>query len=84
MKVCKVVVTTKAIEEYRGQLLVFPVAHSRKKTPRCSAAVSRLVSEFFKLGDFSAKQDQTLLLYPAQTGSNKKIRMAMVNAAENA
>ncbi len=78
MKVCKVVVTTKAIEEYRGQLLVFPVAHSRKKTPRCSAAVSRLVSEFFKLGDFSAKQDQTLLLYPAQTGSNKKIRARRV------
>ncbi len=78
MNVCKVVVTTKAIEEYSGQLLVFPVARSRKKTPRCSAAVGRQVSEFFKLGDFSGKQDQTLMLYPSQAGSSKKFKARRV------
>jgi leucyl aminopeptidase len=52
--------------KFKGDLLVFFVASGKKERFQCDKRILPVVREIQKLGDFSAKKNESLLLYPGQ------------------
>ena len=57
--------TTRGVEKYKGDMLVYFVHQQDKKGPVCeNKNVQSIVRLAFQAGDFSGKEGETLLFYP--------------------
>ncbi|WP_163336635.1 leucyl aminopeptidase [Desulfopila sp. IMCC35008] len=62
----EVVVSTEDPISFKGDLLVCFVASGRKDSLDCDKRILQVVYEIQQLGDFSAKENECILLYPSQ------------------
>ena len=66
MKTTRLVVTSKNLMSYNGDLLVFFAIQQKKTCPACDDLVKPSVEAAFELGDFSGKPTQHFLFYPSR------------------
>lgn len=62
----EVIVSATDPMKFHGDLLVFFVASGKKDSMVCDKRILPVVQDIQKLGDFSAKQNECILLYPSQ------------------
>lgn len=67
MKSTRLTVTQKDIHDFKGDLLVFCALKRENKLPWCDDEIISMVTHAHELGDFSGKEDETLLFYPEQS-----------------
>ncbi|SMC63477.1 leucyl aminopeptidase [Desulfocicer vacuolatum DSM 3385] len=67
MKSTRLTVTQKNIYDFKGDLLVFCALKREKQVPLCDDEIMAMVTHVHELGDFSGKENQTLLYYPEQS-----------------
>ena len=71
--------TTQDPVKYKGGMLVFFVYQQDKKAPQCdNREVQETVRLAFKAGDFSGKEEETLLFYPSPRGKLLAQRVLVV------
>lgn len=71
--------TTRNVEEYKGDMLVYFVYQQKKKVPVCeNKHVQNTVRLAFQAGDFSGKEGETLLFYPPAKGKIPAKRILVV------
>lgn len=66
------VVSTKDPLKYDGDLLVHFASSGKKEKILCDKHLKEMVSELHQLGDFSAKENETILFYPSQYSAKFK------------
>ena len=72
-------ITTRDVEEYKGDMLVYFVYQQKKKVPVCeNKHVQNTVRLAFQAGDFSGKEGETLLFYPPAKGKIPAKRILVV------
>jgi len=64
MDITKLSVSRKDIAAYRGDLLVICMAQPEQGLPSCDERLRPLAIKAIELGDFTAKKDEVLVLYP--------------------
>jgi len=64
MNTTKLSVSSKDIVAYRGDLLVICMAQPEQGLPSCEDRLRPLAMNALELGDFKAKMDEILILYP--------------------
>ncbi len=70
MKTTRLIVTQKAVNTIKTDLLVFCLLENKNKAPVYEPLIKDLINKAYELGDFSGKSSQQLLSYP--TLSTKK------------
>ena len=71
--------TTQDVEKYKGDMIVYFVHQQNKKMPACdNKYVQDTIKLAFKAGDFSGKEGETLLFYPAGKGKLPAKRVLVV------
>ena len=71
--------TTRNVEKYKGDMLVYFVYQQKKKVPVCeNKHVQNTVRLAFQAGDFSGKEGETLLFYPPGKGKIPAKRILVV------
>lgn len=60
------IVSTKDPLKFKGDLLVYFASSGKKENIYCDKHLKEMVGELHKLGDFSAKENETILFYPSQ------------------
>jgi leucyl aminopeptidase len=81
MKTTRVTVSGKTAEDFGGDLLAFFAVEIKNGPPRCDAAVARQVGDAHALGDFSGKEGETLVFYPAGTPQERPFKAKRVLVA---
>lgn len=67
MDTTKLSVSSKDISSYSGDLLVICMAQPEQGLPSCDDRMRPLALKALEYGDFKAKNDETLILYPDRT-----------------
>ncbi len=71
--------TTRNVEKYKGDMLVYFVYQQKKKVPVCeNKHVQNTIRLAFQAGDFSGKEGETLLFYPPGKGKIPAKRILVV------
>jgi len=71
--------TTRNVEKYKGDMLVYFVYQQKKKVPVCeNKHVQNTVRLAFQAGDFAGKEGETLLFYPPGKGKIPAKRILVV------
>ena len=71
--------STRNVEKYKGDMLVYFVYQQKKKVPVCeNKHVQNTVRLAFQAGDFSGKEGETLLFYPPGKGKIPAKRILVV------
>ena len=78
MKPPRLMVTQKSCHDFTGDLLVFCAMEQKNAPPWCDNAVQDQVLPAYEMGDFSGKENQTLLFYPRQTTAATPFKAARV------
>jgi leucyl aminopeptidase len=85
MDMTKITVTSKDFTAYTGDLLVFCIAQPAKGLPFCDERLQPLMMTALELGDFTAKMNDSLLVYPGLTDvpmfSAKRLMLAGLGKA---
>lgn len=68
----KVTVSEQDIQEFRGDLLVFYAAQEEDGSIDCDARVQQYLKPLADCGDFIAKENDTVVLYPAEEKNGTK------------
>ncbi|MEN8232633.1 MAG: leucyl aminopeptidase [Thermodesulfobacteriota bacterium] len=72
-------ITTRDVEKYKGDMLVYFVYQLKKKVPVCeNKHVQNTIRLAFQAGDFSGKEGETLLFYPPGKGKIPAKRILVV------
>ncbi len=85
MDMTKITVTSKDLAAYTGDLLVFCIDQPAKGLPFCDERLQPLMMTALELGDFTAKMNDSLLVYPgladAPMFSAKRLMLAGLGKA---
>jgi leucyl aminopeptidase len=72
-------ISTRNVEKYKGDMLVYFVYQQKKKVPVCeNKHVQSTVRLAFQAGDFAGKEGETLLFYPSGKGKILAKRILVV------
>ncbi len=75
----KITHTTQDVGKYKGDLVACFVHRQEKKAPACdNGYIQDTINRAFKAGDFSGKEGETLLFYPAGKGKLPAKRILVI------
>ncbi len=78
MKQRRVMMTQKPEWSITADLLVYCLAQEKDKVPRSNPMLKDPIKKAYDLGDFSAKEKETLLLYPSCTSMKKDVKVSRI------
>ena len=78
MEFTQFAVATEDIGKFSGDMLVYCLVQSDEGFEKCDQAIGASVRNAFKLGDFSGKGGEELLLYPGARSSDVSLRAKRV------